>query len=122
MEVNQITEQIIGAAIEVHKELGPGLLEGLYEKALCAELSQRGVDFEAQKALAVSYKGKTLGVQRLDLLVAGRVVVELKSVERLLPVQAAQVLGYMRLGRFPVGLLINFNNRLLKDGIKRFAL
>jgi GxxExxY protein len=122
MEINQITEQIIGGAIEVHKALGPGLLEVLYEKALCEEFRQRGLEFEPQKDLAVTYKGRELGTQRLDLLVAGKIVVELKSVERLQSVHTAQVLGYMRLGSFPIGLLINFNSNLLKDGIKRFAL
>jgi GxxExxY protein len=108
MEINQITEQIIGGAIEVHKALGPGLLEVLYEKALCEEFRQRGLEFEPQKDLAVTYKGSELGTQRLDLLVAGKIVVELKSVERLQSVHTAQVLGYMRLGSFPIGLLINF--------------
>ena len=119
-EINRITEAIIGAAIEVHKALGPGLLESAYEECLCHELALRNVLFERQLALPVRYKGVQLDCgYRLDLLVANAVVVEIKAVEALLPIHEAQVLTYMRLGGWQVGLLINFNVPLLKHGIKR---
>lgn len=122
MELNKITEKIIGGAIEVHKILGPGLLESIYEKALCIELKDGGLKFEQQKTLPLTYKGHSIGEFRLDLVVENAVVVEIKSVERHDPVFEAQVLSYMKLGNYKLGLLINFNSRLLKEGIKRFIL
>lgn len=121
--LNTITEQIIGAAIEVHRELGPGLLESTYLPCLRLELLERGLAFESERALPVVYKGRQLNVSyRLDLLVAGAVVVEVKAVERLLGVHEAQTLTYMRLTSCPVGLLINFNSQLLIHGIRRLVL
>ncbi len=121
--MNTITEQIIGAAIEVHKALGPGLLESAYEECLCRELDLRGVPFERQLALPVRYKGSALDCgYRLDLLVASSVVVEIKSVESLQPIHDAQLLTYLKLGGWKLGLLINFNVPLLKDGIHRRVL
>lgn len=122
MEINEITEKIIGCAIEVHRTLGPGLLESVYESALCIELERVGLRFQQQKQLPVYYKECRIGDCRLDLLVEDRVVIERKSVDRFDPVFDAQILGYMRLGKFNIGLLINFNSSLLKNGIKRFVL
>lgn len=122
MEINVVTEGIIGCALRVHRELGAGLLESVYESALSIELADRRIPFQRQKLISVTYRGRSIGEQRLDLVVDDRVVVELKSVERFDPVHEAQLLGYMRLGRYPVGLLINFNCRLLKYGIKRFVI
>jgi len=122
MELNEITEKIIGCCIEVHKQLGPGLLESIYESALCIELNRKSMEFERQRLLPVNYKGERIGEFRIDLLVEGSVVVELKSVERFDPVFEAQILSYMKLGQYKIGLLINFNSKLLKDGIKRFII
>ncbi|WP_322820775.1 GxxExxY protein [Chloroflexus sp.] len=120
MELNSLTEQIIGAAIEVHKELGPGLLESAYEMCLCRELDLRGIPFERQKMLFVEYKGIQLDCSyRLDLLVAQRIVVEIKSVEAIQPIHEAQLSTYLKLGGWRLGLLINFNVPVLKNGIRR---
>ena len=121
-ELNQLTEKIIGCAIEVHRQLGPGLLEGTHEAALCVELEDAGLKYQRQPVYPVVYKGRTIGEYRLDLIVGEAVVVEIKSVERFDPVFGAQVLTYLRITGRKVGLLINFNSRLLKDGIKRFVL
>ncbi|MBU5615215.1 GxxExxY protein [Geomonas azotofigens] len=117
-----LTERIIACAIEVHRELGPGLLESVYESSLAVELFQQGIRFARQKQLPVTYKGESVGDFRIDLLVEDQVVIELKSVERHAPVFEAQLLSYMKLGRSNVGLLINFNSVLLTKGIKRFVL
>ena len=121
-ELNSITEQIIGASIDVHKTLGPGLLESAYEACLAYELSQRGLAVERQKALPVIYREVSLDCgYRIDLLVEGLVVVELKAVEKLGPVHEAQLLSYLKLSGCRVGLLINFNVKLLKQGIRRMV-
>jgi len=123
LELEQLTEQIIGAAIEVHRNLGPGLLESAYEECLCHELSLRGLSFKRQQSLPVKYKGVSLDCgYRLDLVVQDRVVLELKCVEKQLPIHEAQLLTYMRLGGYKVGLLLNFNVPVLKDGIVRRVL
>ena len=123
MEINELTKIIIGAAIEVHRILGPGLLESTYEECLCRELSLQNIPFERQKPMTLEYKGVKLDCgYRLDLLVANKVVVEIKSVETLLPIHEAQVLTYLKLGNYQVALLINFNTPVLKEGIKRFVL
>jgi len=120
MEVNA-TDGIIGGAIEVHRTLGPGLLESVYEECLAVELGLRGLRCERQRAVPLQYKGRQLGVDlKIDLLVNDRVVVELKAVEKLLPIHEAQIITYLRLTGKPLGLLINFNVPLLKDGIRRF--
>jgi GxxExxY protein len=112
--------QVIAAAIEVHQVVGPGLLESIYEECLCRELSLRRVPFERQVEVPVRYKNVDLGTRhRLDILVEGFLVVELKSVEKLLPIHHAQVLTELRLCNLPLGLLINFNVPALKAGIKR---
>ncbi len=122
MQVNRITETIIGCAIEVHRTLGPGLLERTYEACLAKELQLNGIPFDRQKRLNVTYKGIILShAYRLDLLVAQTVVVEIKTVSQLLPIHDAQLLTYLKLGRYPVGLLLNFNVPLLVDGIKRMV-
>ncbi len=118
----EITEVIIGAAIEVHRHLGPGLLESIYESALAFELAQRGLVAERQKPLPVTYKGLTFEEgYRIDLLVGNQVVIELKCVDTLLPIHEAQLLSYLKLARFKVGLLINFKVPVLKQGIKRIS-
>jgi len=123
MEINEITGAIVGAAIEVHRALGPGLLESAYEECLCRELTLRRISFERQRSLPVEYKGLRLDCgYRLDLLVAEAVVVEIKAVEKLLPIHEAQLLTYLRLGGWRVGLLINFNVPVLKHGIRRRVL
>lgn len=121
MTDNELTHQIIGAAIEVHRVLGPGLLEDTYEECLARELTLRNVRFEQQKPLPLVYKDLKLEAgYRLDLLVEGRIVVELKAVEALAPIHEAIVLTYLRLSGCRLGLLINFNVPVLKDGIRRF--
>ena len=123
MHPNQITESIIGAAIEVHKELGPGLLESAYEECLCSELSSRNLRFTRQYPVPIKYKNTHLDCgYRLDLLIENSIVLEIKSVEKLLPVHEAQLLTYLRLGQWKVGLLINFNVLRLKEGIQRKVL
>ncbi|MBX7152018.1 GxxExxY protein [bacterium] len=109
MEINKITEKIIGCGINVHKTLGPGLLESIYESALCIELEESRLTFERQKSIPVVYKNKSIGEFRADLIVENQIVVELKSVERMDPVFHAQILSYMKLGNYRIGLLINFN-------------
>ena len=119
---NQISEAILGGAIEVHRELGPGLLESAYEQCLCHELSLRGLSFRRQVDLPVQYKGVKLDCgYRMDIVVEDLVVVELKAVGELLPLHQAQLLTYLKLSKRSLGLLINFNVRLLKEGIKRIV-
>ncbi len=113
---------MIGCAIAVHRNLGPGLLESVYEEALCVEFKIQGVCYKRQVIIPVNYKGHEIGEYRLDLLVEDSVVVELKSVERHDPVFEAQLLTYLRVTGKKVGLHINFNSRLLKEGVKRFVL
>lgn len=120
MNVNEITEKVIGASIDVHKVLGPGLLESAYEECLCYELDQRNITFARQYNLPIRYKGVSIDCgYRIDLLVEKKVVVELKAIERLLPIHDAQLLSYLKLGDWKVGLLINFNVPVLKQGIRR---
>src|SRR3954470_17596251 len=122
MDLNRISEAVIGAAIEVHKEMGAGLLESIYEQCLCRELSLRGLRFECQKPLPVTYKGMKLDCgYRIDILVEKAVVIEIKAVEKVLPIHEAQLLTYLRLGGWQLGLLINFNVELLRQGIKRLV-
>lgn len=119
----ELTEKIIGAAIEVHKVLGPGLLESTYEAALALELGLRGLKYESQKEMPVNYKGFLIEVgYRLDLLVENEVILELKAVEELNPVHEAQLITYLKLSGHRIGFLINFNVPLLKDGIFRRVL
>ncbi|HSK70016.1 MAG TPA: GxxExxY protein [Candidatus Limnocylindria bacterium] len=120
MDLNDRSEQIIGAAIEVHRAVGPGLLESAYEECLCHELALQKVPFRRQHPLPLNYKGMRLECgYRVDILVDDVVVVEVKTVERLAPIHTAQLLTYLKLGGWPLGLLINFNVPVLKSGIKR---
>jgi GxxExxY protein len=120
-EDEELAHQIIGAAIEVHRLLGPGFLESVYERALCHELTLRGVTFERQKDLFVPYKDIEIAGQRLDLLVGGRVIAELKAVETIAPIHQAILLSYLKAMRLRLGLIINFRMLVLKDGIKRIV-
>ena len=119
MKPNELTHAIIGAAIEVHRQLGPGLLEGVYEKAMCIEFELRGIPFRRQSGVGITYKGRPVGKGKLDLLVGDRLIVELKAVERLAPIHSAQMISYLRMTNRMLGLLINFNVPVLKEGIKR---
>lgn len=123
METNKLTENIIGAAMDVHRALGPGLLESAYEECLCHELQLRDLRVLRQVAIPVRYKGIELDCgYRLDLVVSDLVVVEIKAIEKLLPIHEAQLLTYLKLGGWPVGLLLNFNVPVLKEGIIRRVL
>lgn len=122
-ELNRLTEKIIGAAIEVHRHLGPGLLESAYETCLVYELEGLGLTVERQKALPLVYKEINLDQgYRLDLLIEQQVIVELKVVEQITPVYEAQILSYLKFSGCRIGLLINFNVKLLKDGVRRFIM
>jgi GxxExxY protein len=117
-----LTDKIIGCAIEVHKTLGPGLLESTYESALCVELQLAGLNFQRQLVIPITYKNQSVGDYRLDLLVEKSVIVEIKSVDRFDPIFEAQLLAYLKITGIKRGLLLNFNSRLLKDSIKRLVL
>ena len=121
-EVEELAHAVIGAAIEVHRLLGPGYLEAIYEEALSMELTIRGVPFARQVAVPVTYKGRKLGENRLDLLVGRRLIVELKAVDTLAPIHTAQVLSYLKATNNPLALLINFNVPVLKNAVKRVIL
>jgi|SRR5579884_3194000 len=123
-EQDPLTREVIGAAIEVHREMGPGLLESVYQQCLECELKLRGLAFQAPARLPLRYKGMPIDADELimDIFFPCRLVVELKAVEKLHPVHEAQLLTYLRLSKTHVGLLINFNVRVLKDGIKRMVL
>jgi GxxExxY protein len=120
---DQLTEQVIGLAIDVHRQLGPGLLESAYEECLCYELKAAGLLHRRQVPLPVAYKDVTLDcAYRMDIVVAGALIIELKTVDRMLPVHDAQLLTYLRLSGIRTGLLLNFNTALLKDGLRRLVL
>ena len=121
-ELDQLAHQVIGAAIEVHRALGPGLLEGVYEKALCIEFELRGIAFRTQSRVGIAYKGRSVGKGKLDLIVGDRLIVELKAVEKLAPIHLAQTISYLRMTNRALGLLINFNVPVLKEGIRRVVL
>jgi len=121
-KLEKIAREIVDAALEVHRELGPGPLENAYEMALCHELSLRGIVFERQKPMSVNYKGVSLDCgYRIDVVVGDEIFLELKSCDQLAPIHEAQVLNYLKLGSKQLGFLINFNVRLLKHGIKRIV-
>ena len=117
-----LTEQIIGCAIEVHRHLGPGLLESVYESALCIELKSLGLPFARQIGVPVFYKGELIAEHRPDLIIRDEVIVEIKSVERFNPVFLAQMLTYLRITNLRVGLILNFNRPVMKDGVRRVSL
>ena len=121
-ELDALVRDTIGALLEVHREIGSGMSEGVYAAAARIELTARGIPFEAEKTYPVLYRGKVLGRQRLDLLVDRRLIVEIKSVEHIHPVHVAQVVSYLRLIGARVGLLVNFNVPVLKQGIRRIVL
>jgi GxxExxY protein len=120
MNENEVARAVIGAAIEVHRALGPGLLESVYEECLAMELEMRRLSYNRQRRVDVQYKGRRVAAElRIDLLVEDQVIVELKAVEKLLPVHGAQLLSYLRVTGKSLGLLINFNVPLLRDGVRR---
>ena len=121
-KTDQLSFAIIGAAIEVHRYLGPGFLESIYEEALAIELRGRGHEVERQIRIPIDYKGDVIGEHVLDLIVDGDIVIELKACEQLHPVHAAQLHSYLKAGAFELGLLINFNVPVLKDGVRRVIL
>ena len=120
-QADSLAKAVIGAAIEVHRHLGPGYLESVYEEALCIELELRQIPFVRQASIAVDYKGRSVGEGRVDILVDDTVVVELKAVDALLPVHTAQIISYLKALKTDLGLLINFKVPMLKDGIKRIV-
>jgi GxxExxY protein len=122
-ENDPLTQKIIGFAIEVHRQLGPGLLESAYEECLCYELAQAVIAFRRQVPLPVIYKSVRLDCgYRMDIVIEDKVIVELKTVERLMPVHEAQLLTYLKLSGIPTGLLLNFSSAVLKDGLRRLVL
>jgi GxxExxY protein len=121
-QINRLGERVVGALIEVHRNLGPGLLESAYEAAFCHELALRKISFERQQAIPIRYKGISLeSAFRLDVLVEGLIIVELKAVSEITPVFEAQLLSHLKLAAKPLGYLANFHVKQMKDGIKRFA-
>jgi GxxExxY protein len=120
-ELDKLANRLIGAAIEVHRHLGPGYLENVYESALAVELKLRGMLFVRQQPIVLAYKGESVGDGRFDILVEDQLVVELKAVDALLPVHKAQVISYLKAARLQLGLLINFNVTVLRDGIRRIV-
>jgi len=123
MDINTLSNVVIGAAIDVHKTLGPGLLETAYETCLCHEIDLRGIEYQKQIQLPVKYKSIQLDCgYRLDILVENKIVIELKTVEKILPIHDAQLLTYLKLGGWQLGMIFNFNVSLLKHGIKRKVL
>ncbi|MHC5597714.1 MAG: GxxExxY protein [Nostoc sp.] len=121
-EMNRLTGEVIGAAIEVHRVLGPGFLEDVYKEALIIEFFRCGIPHLVEKSVTINYKGHEVGKGRLDFLVANCLIVELKAVQNLAPIHEPQVLSYLKMTNYPLALLINFNVPLLKDGIKRIIL
>jgi GxxExxY protein len=119
--VERVVREVIGAGLSVHRSLGPGFVEPVYGRALAVELGCRGVRFDEQAAIAVRYRGEVVARHRLDLLVEGCVVVEVKAVKKLRPIHEAQILSYLKASGCRVGLLINFNVKLLKNGLRRFV-
>ena len=122
MDINELSHKIIGACIEVHKNLGPGLVESAYEECLCHELTLRGLCSERQKPLSITYKGKQLDCgYRLDVVVENQIILELKSCEKIEPIHKAQLLTYLKLSDLHLGLLLNFNSPTMRDGIIRIV-
>ncbi|TET99124.1 MAG: GxxExxY protein [Candidatus Stahlbacteria bacterium] len=121
-ELNKITEKIIGCAIEVHRNLGPGLLESIYESALCVEFDNNDIEYQRQILIPVRYKDNIIGEHKLDLLVENEIIVELKAIDKMAPIFEAQLLSYLKMAKKKLGLLINFNSIQLKEGLKRIIL
>ena len=122
VQLDEITGAVIGAALEVHRVLGPGFLESVYEEAMAIEFELRGIPYERQKRISVSYKGRLIGDGRLDFFVQNSVIVELKAAEQLLPIHQAKLMSYLKAAKCRLGLLVNFHERLLKDGVRRVVL
>jgi GxxExxY protein len=122
MDTDHLTQKIIGCAIDVHQEFGPGLLESIYESAMAVELEYQKLLFQQQVIVPIHYRGKLIGEHRIDLIGENEVIVELKSVERFDRIFEAQILTYLRLTKLKTGLVINFNSRMLHEGVKRFVL
>ena len=123
MNKDPLTDQVIGLAMEVHRQLGSGLLESAYEQCLCHEFANANMGFERQKSIGIDYKGTRLNCGfRADLIVENKLLIELKAIERILPIHEAQLLTYMKLSEIGTGLILNFNTKVLKDGIKRMVL
>ena len=123
IKFDELSNKVIGLAIDVHRELGPGLLESTYQQCLSYELSKNNIKFELEKELPVKYKDVVINCgYRIDLLIENKLILELKCVEKLVPIHEAQILTYMKLAKIKTGLLINFNVQMLKNGIKRFVL
>ncbi|MGD1089920.1 MAG: GxxExxY protein [Verrucomicrobiota bacterium] len=118
---DELAHAVIGAAIEVHRQLGPGFMEGVYEEAMCVELTDREIFFERQKEISVLYKERPIGKHRVDLLVGQSLIVELKAIETLTDIHKAQVISYLKATRLALGLLINFNIPVLRNGIQRIV-
>ena len=121
-ELDAVANKVIGAALEVHRHLGPGFLESVYEEALAAELKLQNIGLERQKPIRIFYKEILIGEHRVDLLIENMLVVELKAVEKFLPIHKAQLISYLKAASLPLGLLINFNEKWLKDGVQRIVL
>ncbi len=121
-ELDELAYKVIGAAMDVHRKLGAGFLERVYEEALCVELRERGIAFEQQVEIAIDYKGHAVGKARLDLLIEKKLIVELKTVEQFAPIHKAQAISYLRATGLDLALLINFNVPILKEGLKRVIL
>ena len=121
-ELDALAYKVIGAAMEVHRKLGPGFLENVYEEALCVELTERGIAFEQQVEISIDYKGHAVGKARLDLLIEKELIVELKTIDRFAPIHKAQAISYLRATGLDLVLLINFNVPVLKEGLKRVIL
>lgn len=121
-EKEEFAHEVVGAALEVHRALGPGYIESVYEEALCVELTLRKVPYQCQVPISVTYKGQKVGEGRIDVLIGTSLIVELKAVEALAPIHTAQVISYLKTTNCMLGLLINFNTTVLKDGIKRIIL
>jgi GxxExxY protein len=121
-ELEELVHRVIGCCLEVHRALGPGLLESIYSRAVCIELGQAAISYEREKVIPVMYRNQLLCSQRLDIVVANQIVVEIKSVERIIPVHIAQTLTYLRVSKLPIALLMNFNVAVLPDGLRRIVL
>jgi GxxExxY protein len=121
-ETEMLATRVIGAAIEVHKTLGPGFLERVYQHALCFELTERGIRYDSEKPIAVQYKAIAIGGQRADLVIEDRIIVELKAVSRFDPIHEAMVMSYLRTTGLRLGLMMNFHAPTLKEGLKRIVL
>jgi len=121
-DIDELAANVIGAAIEVHKHLGPGYMESVYEQALAVELKLRGIVHARQHPVSVAYKGNSVGEGRLDFLVGEKLIVELKAVESVMPIHKSQLISYLKVLSLPLGLLMNFNVRMMRDGIQRIVL